>query len=195
MRTSAEMLSLSLQNERFFQEPEEVSRETVRNASQGDASAFAQIVRLCYPRCLRFAMRFAITREDAEECVQDTFVRLHRALPRYVERQRFNAWLFRILANRCRTARHRARFRIAQLSKLETRSMCVQDESFGASERLAHALDALPSQNRSAFLLRHVEGFSYVQIAAITGVTITAARMRVSRACSQLRQAVSGTTA
>ena len=189
------MLSFPRPNERCFQDPEEVSHETVRNASHGDAAAFTQIVRVYYPRCLRFAMRFAITREDAEECVQDTFVRLHRALPRYVERQRFNAWLFRILANRCRTARHRARFRLAQLSKLEVRSMCVQDESFGVSERLAHALDTLPSQNRAAFLLRHVEGFSYVQIAAIAGVTITAARMRVSRACSQLRQAVSGSTA
>lgn len=186
------MLSVRLPNERFFQESEELSNDTVGAASRGDAAAFAQIVRVYYPRCLRFAMRFALTREDAEECVQDTFVRVHRALPRYEERHRFAAWLFRILANRCRTARHRARFRLAQLSKLEIRAICVQDESFGASERIAHALDALPSQNRAAFLLRHVEGFSYVQIAAITGVTITAARMRVSRACSQLRQAISG---
>ena len=191
MRTSAEV-TFHLPNERLFEEPAAVSHETVGAASRGDAAAFAQIVRAYYPRCLRFAMRFALTHEDAEECVQDTFVRVHRALPRYVERHRFAAWLFRILANRCRTARHRARFRLAQLSKLEIRPICVQDESFGASERLAHALDALPSQHRAAFLLRHVEGFSYVQIAAITGVTITAARMRVSRACSHLRQAISG---
>ena len=45
MRTSAEMLSFPLPNERGFQEPEEVSHETVRAASQGDAAAFAQIVR------------------------------------------------------------------------------------------------------------------------------------------------------
>ncbi len=195
MRSSRSSVAQTLPNETLFQRPEELPLETVRAASQGDVAAFAQIVRVYYPRCLRFATRFVISREDAEECVQDTFIRLHRALPRYEERQRFTAWLFRILTNRCRTARNRARFRLAHISELESRSMCLQEETFSAGEALALALDALPSNYRVAFLLRHVEGFAYQQIAAITGVTITAARMRVSRACSQLRQAVTAGTA
>jgi RNA polymerase sigma-70 factor (ECF subfamily) len=172
-----------LPKERFGELPAAV----VLAARDGDDEAFATIVRVYYARCLRFAMRFALSHDDAEDCVQDTFVRLHRALPRYQERHRFNAWLFRILANRCRTMRSRARWRLDQINKLEHPATCWQSHGDGTQDRIARAVDALPSNHREAFLLRHVEGFSYDHIAAITGVTVTAARMRVSRACNRLR--------
>ena len=71
----------------------------------------------------------------------------------------------------------------------------MQEDRVSAGEALVHALNELPPAYRAAFLLRHVEGFSYQQISAISGVTITAARMRVSRACTRLREAVTAATA
>ncbi|HXE57571.1 MAG TPA: sigma-70 family RNA polymerase sigma factor, partial [Gemmatimonadales bacterium] len=80
-----------------------------RRAAAGDPKAFELLVRRHYERCLRFALHLLGDRRDAEEAVQDTFVRAHRALPGYEERQRFEAWLFRVLVNRCRTMAARRR--------------------------------------------------------------------------------------
>ena len=177
-------------NERSVTPP--VSPQLLCAARDGDQRAFAQLVRAYYPRCLRFARYVVGNPADAEECVQDTFVRVHRALHRYEERDRFNSWLFRILANRCRTTRHRIRWRQAQsLAFAFGRSVeSTVTDDFEAQEALSKALAALPDDQREAFLLRHVEGLAYDQIAAVTGVAITAVRMRVSRAGARLRDAV-----
>ena len=83
----------------------------IRAAQAGDVRAFAELVDLYYARCLRFALHMLSNQGDAEEAVQDTFVRVYRALPSYVERESFEPWLFRILANRCRSAGSRERRR------------------------------------------------------------------------------------
>ena len=73
----------------------------VHAAKGGDVRAFATLVDTYYARCLRFALHMLGNRDDAEEAVQDAFIRVYRALPGYEEREAFEPWLFRILANRC----------------------------------------------------------------------------------------------
>src|SRR5258708_12431689 len=75
----------------------------VREARNGDVRAFAALVDGYYARCLRFALHMLANRSDAEEAVQDTFIRVYPALPKYEEREAFEPWLFRILANRSPT--------------------------------------------------------------------------------------------
>src|SRR3954465_15266923 len=77
---------------------------TLTRAKLGDIDAFTEIVQAYHSRCLRFARAMLRNADDAEDVVQDAFVRLYRALPRYEERQRFEPWLFQILGNCCRTA-------------------------------------------------------------------------------------------
>src|SRR3954464_14652109 len=77
---------------------------TIIRAKLGDIDAFTEIVEAYHRRCLRFARAMLRNPDDAEDMVQDAFVRLYRALPRYEERQRFEPWLFHILGNCCRTA-------------------------------------------------------------------------------------------
>jgi len=178
--------------------PAALSRETLLSARDGDSDAFAQLVRAYYPRCLRFAQHLLSSREDAEECVQDTFVRVHRALHRYEERERFDAWLFRILANRCRTARRRvARWSLFHSADLDhvTPISSARVDGFVARDEIWHALAGLTEEQREAFLLRHVEGLTYEDIAAVAGIAVTAVRMRVSRACARLRETITDTDA
>src|SRR6185503_19511603 len=77
---------------------------TIVRAKLGDIDAFTEIVDAYYARCLRFARSMLRNPDEAEDMVQDAFVRVYRALPRYEDRQRFESWLFHILANCCRTA-------------------------------------------------------------------------------------------
>ncbi|MES2180429.1 MAG: RNA polymerase sigma factor [Gemmatimonadota bacterium] len=162
----------------------------VHAARSGDVRAFAALVDAYYARCLRFALHMLSSRDDAEEAVQDTFVRVYRALPKYEEREAFEPWLFRILANRCRSAgaRERRRAEFIEYGDVpEHPAPTGHDSAIAWREEIGIALATLPNEQREAFLLRHVEDLSYEDMATATGAGISALKMRVKRACDALR--------
>ena len=162
----------------------------IHAARAGDVRAFATLVDLYYARCLRFAMHMLSSRADAEEAVQDTFVRVYRALPSYREQDSFEPWLFRILGNRCRTvgARQRRHAEVVEYVEVPERAMAArQDTEIAWREEIDRALRSLPAEQREAFLMRHVEGMSYEDMGVATGAGVSALKMRVKRACDALR--------
>jgi RNA polymerase sigma-70 factor (ECF subfamily) len=168
--------------------------DLVRKAAAGDVLAFETLVERYYADCLRFAVHFLGEPADAEEVVQDTFVRAYKALARYHDRQRFRAWLFSILANRCRTrsARVQRRRRALEEYRVEpTASATRPDAETGSDEilrRVRAALHELPASQREAFLLHSVEGIAYEDMSAVTGAGVSALKMRVKRAREQLAE-------
>src|SRR5919107_3071820 len=78
--------------------------ELVRRVLAGNVDAYATLVARYRDRYARYAVHMLGSREDAEEALQDAFVRAYRSLARCDDPERFGAWLFRILVNRCRTA-------------------------------------------------------------------------------------------
>lgn len=158
-------------------------------AKGGDRQAFAQLVELCYPRSLRFALHMVGNREDAEEAVQDTFVRVYHHLGRFRDDGRFEPWLFRILANRCRTvlAKRRRHAEVIQYGDVPDHDAPTPVDGPDWMEEIHKVLATLPVEQREAFLLHHVEELAYEEIAAVTGVKLSALRMRVKRACDVLR--------
>lgn len=162
----------------------------VQAARSGDVRAFAELVDSYYARCLRFALHMLADRSDAEEAVQDTFVRVYRALPKYEEREAFEPWLFRILANRCRSAgsRERRHASFVVYGDVPDRATGPEHaESIAWREEIGVALATLPQDQREAFLMRHVEDLSYDDMAVATGAGVSALKMRVKRACDTLR--------
>lgn len=136
--------------------------------------------------------------DDAEDMVQDAFVRLYRALPRYEERQRFESWLFQILGNCCRTANtafHRDAARATDDEGALERVASADDPTRAAemewSDTVRAALADVPEHNREIFLLHHIEGFAYEEIERMTGVKQSALKMRVKRAAEFLRARLS----
>ena len=158
-------------------------------ARDGDAAAFAELVEFFHVRCLRYARYMLGEEEDAEEAVQDTFVRVYDHLGQFRPDARFEPWLFRILANRCRTVRERRRRRESLVTTGELPAVAAEApaDSQDLLEEVEAALEELPAEQREAFLLRHVEDLSYEDMAVITGVRLSALRMRVKRACDTLR--------
>jgi RNA polymerase sigma-70 factor (ECF subfamily) len=163
--------------------------ELVASARDGDAIAFRLLVDRYHARALRFAGNMGLSTEDAEEAVQDAFVRVHGALGRFDQSAPFEPWLFRILANVCRSAHGRGRWWRKQRADVPLEMTPARDTSGDAewSEEIHRALDTLPRDQREAFLLRHVEGLDYDAMMTVTGAGLSALKMRVKRACDALR--------
>ena len=169
----------------------------VQRVLEGDVEAFAVLVERHHERCLRMAVRLLGNSEDAEETVQDAFVRAYRALGRYEEREQFGPWLTRILVNRCRTAMSR-RVRHGKTfvnDELAIAAAATRDGADGGMWRaeVERALLALPPDQREAFVLKHVEELEYEAMAEITGAGVSALKMRVKRARERLRVLLEGT--
>ena len=160
-------------------------------AKAGDRQAFALLVDALYPRSIRFALHMVGNREDAEEAVQDAFVRVYHNLGRFRDDARFEPWMFRILANRCRSLLEKRRRHsvVIQYGDVPDRIGAVDAEGYDRdwTEEVYRILETLPAEQKEAFLLRHVEDMAYEDISAVTGVGLSALRMRVKRACDTLR--------
>ena len=173
----------------------------VRRVLAGDADAYAILVARYWDRYARYAVRMVGDREDAEEALQDAFLRAYHALGRYEERERFGAWLLRIVVNECRTVAARRRRRDHRFPVLDDAGWAAAERDGAAEhpaeraalrEELARALARLPRDQREALLLKYTEELSYDEIAAVTGAGTSALKMRVKRACERLREILLG---
>ena len=163
----------------------------VEAALNGDSAAFVALVDRHAPACLRYATRMLGSLEDGEDVTQETLLRAHKSLERYDPTMSFRTWIMSILVNRCRTAllhRRRRTLRVVLDDDAVSRA-AVGDDSNAAALRdaIERALERLDQGQREAFLLKHVELLSYDEMAAATGVGISALKMRVQRACDRLQ--------
>ena len=159
-------------------------------AARGDVDAYEQLVRHYHAACLRYAERMLRDGADAEDAVQDTFMRAFLSIGRYDDRLPFRAWLFRILVNRCRTlalqrSRRTRRFPHDELAIVN--APAPDERATEHDDAVRRAVDALEPLLREAFLLKYVEGMEYQEMASALGAGVSALKMRVKRACDALR--------
>ena len=172
--------------------------ELVRRVRQGDLDAYGPLMTRYRLRFGRYAYHLLGNESDAEEALQDAFTLAYRSLDRCRHPERFAAWLFRILVNRCRTTgarRGREQARRAPLEAADGIGVHHSSEEAMRREELARGLGRLVPAQREAFLLKYVEELSYEEMAALTGAGESALKMRVMRACERLRDLLSDTDA
>ncbi len=166
--------------------------EIVTRVLNGDVDAYAVLVARYRDRYARYALHMLGNREDAEEALQDAFTRAYRSLARCEDPERFGAWLFRILVNRCRTLGAR-RGRRSRTFVTDESALLEASEEHPADRRawreeISRALERLRVEQREAFLMKYVEDLGYDEMSRITGVGVSALKMRVMRACERLRE-------
>lgn len=164
-------------------------RVDIEQVLSGDVEAYSRLVDRHYPRCARIALRILGNREDAEEAIQDAFLRAFKALDDYQDRERFSAWLTRILVNQCRTVLARTKRRDALFRDLDPRSVAFAAASDPEDlwTDLEHALERLPAEQREAIVLKYADDLTYEEMSRITGAGESALKMRVRRAFARLR--------
>jgi RNA polymerase sigma-70 factor, ECF subfamily len=170
-------------------------------ARQGDSDAFPALVEQHSKSVFRLAFRMTGSEQDAEDVVQESFLRAYKQLGRFESRSHFGTWLYRITANcgvdlmRARQARHdRSRSESLDDAAVTTPSEGPNPERLAESaevrRRVAGALDCLSPLERAAFTLRHFEGRSIDEISSTLGLGTSAAKHSVFRAVKKLRVAL-----
>jgi len=163
------------------------------DAQKGDREAFTVLAGKYYDRLYRWLYHLTRDRHSAEDLTQDTLLKAYAALDRFEPGTNFRAWLFRIAYNSFVNHRRSA------LRQRESLPEHLTDDDEGppeqaaqheAREMLARAIQRLPADYRSAFLLRVEEGLSFRQIASALNLTEETARWRVFKARQRLLKAL-----
>ncbi|MEZ4457847.1 MAG: RNA polymerase sigma factor [Gemmatimonadales bacterium] len=158
----------------------------------GEREVYSRLVDRYQDRLGRYALRMLGNRADAEDALQDTFVRAFRSLANCTRPEGFGPWVWAILVNRCRThASRRARVDGVMVASELALAQASVDHSIDRDairDAIDWALAQLPADQREAFLLKHVEDQSYDMMEETTGVRAATLRMRVFRAREELRR-------
>ena len=174
---------------REFPDPEVVARVLA-----GDREAFGIIIRRYESGLLRYATRMLGSPDAAADAVAEGLVRAYRHLASCRDPSRLKSWLYRIVGNRCRShLTRRAAFEVPLEDAPVLTDPANSELDVERAEQMAQverALETLSAEKREAFLLKHVEGLSYEEMAAATGERIPTLKMRVHRARAALLEAL-----
>jgi RNA polymerase sigma-70 factor (ECF subfamily) len=186
----------------------EADSELLAELRAGREEAFVRLVERYHGHLLRLAATMVPSRAVAEEVVQDTWMAVMRGADRFEGRSSFKTWLFRILANRARSAgAHEGRSGSARgpavdpacfdqsgawLQPVEPWTERVDDvlDAARLGPALRSALEALPSRQRQVVVLRDVEGLSSDEVCGVLGVSKGNERVLLHRGRAGLRQAL-----
>jgi RNA polymerase sigma-70 factor (ECF subfamily) len=176
----------------------------VARVRAGDREAFRYLVERHSRSVFRLAYRLTGHEQDAEDIVQETFLKAFRQIGRFEERASFATWLYRITVN-CSNDLLRQRPRAGSRLSLDDPDGAVganvADPSPAADpsrelarrridERVRAAMAGLSEQERSAFVMRHFEGLSIGEIGRTLDLKASAAKHSVFRAVQKLRRSL-----
>ncbi len=170
--------------------------EVVRRVLDGDRALFELLMRRYDQRVYRAARSILRNEAEAEDVMQEAWMQAWRTLRQLQDGDSFPGWIVRIAVNEALARLRRKRPFLACLDD-EERDEAAGDEdpeSDAATRELARAVEAavddLPSPQRSAFVLREVDGLSTEETAAALGITVGAVKLRVHRARVAIRHAL-----
>ena len=179
------------------QDPSVTDAELVARVLAGDQEQYASLVQRHQGPLYRHALGMVGQPDAAADLVQDSLIKGYTSLAHCQDPARYGAWIFRILRNRCLDYLKDRRRRTVPIQEStafssESEDPEVQLERTEVREVIADALLAIPEAQREAFLLKHVDGRSYEEMAEMLGASVSALKMRVMRAREALQERLRG---
>ena len=174
--------------------PEELDdSKAIRECLEGDKEAFAHIVEKYKKPAYFLALRLVGNSDDAHDLSQEAFIKAYKALKSFKLDCDFKVWFFQILRNTCIS--HLRSMKRRRTEELDDSRQMILDEDANPEDNtkrnetraaLWKAINELTPVRKEAFLLREFEGFSYSDIARITGATIEQVKSRIHYARNKL---------
>jgi RNA polymerase sigma-70 factor, ECF subfamily len=185
------------------------SQETIDLAAlrRKDKHAFAMLVNQNSDHIYRLALKMTGSEQDAEDVMQETFIKAFNHIDSFEGRSKVSTWLYRIATNEALMLLRKRKDGVTNIDEgIETDNgdvmpvqiidwCCLPEKELMSSETRIHLQNAamkLSDSNRAAFLLRDVEGLSTQEAAETLGISESALKVRLMRARMQLREDLSG---
>ena len=174
-------------------------KELILRFQQGDELAYVELVNRYRNRLMNFVFRFVGSFQEAEDIVQDTFVKLYQKKDYYRPISEFSTWIFTIASNLAKTElRKRKRRKVSYLSQIgiEEKDFDIpvedttDEETVGeyTESQIQDAIQSLQLHFRTALILRDIEELSYEEISKILDVPLGTIKSRINRARLQLQE-------
>ena len=174
----------------------------LRKAQHGDPEAFEQLITPLEQLIWRICWHYTGNRESAEDCGQETMIRIWRSLDSYRGDCALESWVYRIAANCCMDyLRKKKRDKSVSMEPMQEQGFDPADPSPGTEEqvvaadeqkRLREAITMLPEDQREALIMTQLEKVSYEEAAKLLGVSEGTIKSRVNRAKARLKEILSG---
>jgi RNA polymerase sigma-70 factor (ECF subfamily) len=185
------------------QKQKDFSLEALRN---GDRAEFSRLVEEYSPMIYRLGLKMLNNQQDAEDILQETFIKAYNHISKFDGRSSVSTWLYRIATNEALMTLRKKRLDTISFempSSFETEPQeplqivdwcCLPEEEFLSAEarlRLDEAAEQLPDTLRVVFVLRDIEGLSTRETAEVLNISVMAVKTRLSRARLRLREDLS----
>ncbi|MDB5085088.1 MAG: polymerase sigma factor SigW [Bacilli bacterium] len=175
--------------------------QIVRRVQSGDRLAFAELVELYKNRLFNLAHRMLGNKQDAEDVLQDTFLRAYANLASYNDHHKFSTWIYRIATNACidRLRKRKADVSLDAeqedaegtdlYSRIASLGLTPEEEALHSetASELEQAIERLPASYRSVILLKYVHDLSLQEIADILQLPVSTIKTRIHRGREALR--------
>ena len=141
------------------------------------------LYRLCYS--------ILLVREDAEDAVQDVFLKYYRKQPTFADEDHEKAWFIRVAVNHCKDILRRRKLReFIPLSEVE--ELLAEKEAEANDSGVLQAIFELADRYRIVMILHYLEGYPVKEVAKLCGISQSAVKMRLSRGREQLKERLKG---
>lgn len=172
-----------------------------------DRAEFARLAEATSGSIYRLGLKMLGNSQDAEDALQETYLKAYRALPNFDGRSTLSTWLYRIATNEALMILRKRKAPLVSIEEpLEVEEndqepleiidwCCLPEAEMLSSEARAHldrAIELLPHSLRIVFLLRDIEGLSTLETAQVLNLSETAVKTRLSRARLRLRELLTG---
>ena len=164
----------------------ENERASILACRQGDPAAFETLYRAYAPSMMRTARRILRSEQDAEDALQQAFLKLHRGIGNFDFKAKFSTYVYRIMMNVCLDMIDKRKRQVEQTPIEDSPEPGVAPRGL-LRMKLSQAIGTLPERMRAAFVLFAVEGLGQQEIAEIMGTGVGAVKAQIFQAKVRLR--------
>jgi RNA polymerase sigma-70 factor (ECF subfamily) len=176
----------------------ETDEQLVRKSQNDDERAFGELVSRYESKVYSLALKMLRNPEDAEDVLQDTFLRAYRGIKSFKGNSTFSTWVYRITANSALMRLRKRQLPTVSIDDADEREapINIADWAPGPVEQMLNqetqaamteAIDALPPEFRQVFVLRDIEELSNAEVAEILDLSVAAVKSRLHRARLKVR--------
>ncbi len=174
----------------------DLHKDLIDRCKHNDVAAQKALYQMYAKAMYNLCLRMMGNRMDAEDCMQEAFVRAFRQIHSYKAQSTFGAWLKRIIVNQCiNQLKQNKRLNWQEISNEHVSNEYDSDEEVPgiSSETINLAIQKLPPGSRAVFTLKMLEGYDHNEIAQILNISVSTSKSQFSRAKELLRAALTKT--